>query len=197
MSVDVMSTFFALLALGANVVVLTAIATSVVPALRPVRGRLADGVRGSTLVLAAVVTGVATAGSLYYSEVAGFPPCRLCWIQRGFMYPLFPALTLTAWRGAWPLRPWARLAALLGAAVSVWHLLVERFPGLEGAIACDAANPCSLVWVKEFGFITIPYMAFAAFTLVAVLLSVRPDSPTDARACDASDEPSTSKARTA
>lgn len=31
---------------------------------------------------------VATAGSLYYSEVLGYTPCELCWIQRIFMYPL-------------------------------------------------------------------------------------------------------------
>ena len=29
----------------------------------------------------------AMAGSLIMSEVVGFIPCRLCWIQRGFMYP--------------------------------------------------------------------------------------------------------------
>ena len=30
----------------------------------------------------------ATLGSLYYSEVAGFVPCTLCWYQRILMYPL-------------------------------------------------------------------------------------------------------------
>ena len=30
----------------------------------------------------------ATAGSLFYSNVAGFAPCELCWFQRIFMYPL-------------------------------------------------------------------------------------------------------------
>ena len=33
------------------------------------------------LSLAAVV------GSLSFSEIVGFPPCELCWIQRIFMYP--------------------------------------------------------------------------------------------------------------
>ncbi|MFQ5409937.1 MAG: disulfide bond formation protein B, partial [Anaerolineales bacterium] len=27
-------------------------------------------------------------GSLYFSEVAGFVPCKLCWYQRILMYPL-------------------------------------------------------------------------------------------------------------
>src|SRR3989304_345409 len=31
---------------------------------------------------------IARAGSLYYSEVAGSPPCEYCWYQRIAMYPL-------------------------------------------------------------------------------------------------------------
>src|SRR5690625_6406755 len=31
---------------------------------------------------------IATVGSLFYSEVMGYVPCDLCWIQRIFMYPL-------------------------------------------------------------------------------------------------------------
>lgn len=174
-SVRVVSLFFALLALGANVVVLTAVITTLVPPLRPLRGRLADAVRGTTLWLATGVAAVATGGSLYYSEVAGFPPCRLCWAQRGFMYPLVPILGVAAWRRVWSVASWARAAALLGGAVSVWHLLIEHFPTLEGAVACEPANPCSLVWVREFGFVTIPYMALSAFALAAVLLSVGPE----------------------
>ena len=38
------------------------------------------------------MAGVATLGSLYFSEVAHFRPCVLCWVQRAFMYPLAPLL---------------------------------------------------------------------------------------------------------
>jgi disulfide bond formation protein DsbB len=44
------------------------------------------------------VATVATLGSLYYSEVADFPPCRLCWYQRIAMYPLVPILGIAAAR---------------------------------------------------------------------------------------------------
>src|SRR3954454_4910359 len=43
---------------------------------------------GYELWLAFVVAAVATGGSLFFSEVAGFVPCELCWFQRIFMYPL-------------------------------------------------------------------------------------------------------------
>ena len=38
--------------------------------------------------LAFVTALTAMLGSLYYSEMAGFVPCTLCWYQRIFMYPL-------------------------------------------------------------------------------------------------------------
>lgn len=44
------------------------------------------------LHLALGVALVATLGSLYLSEIANFPPCRLCWYQRIAMYALVPIL---------------------------------------------------------------------------------------------------------
>ncbi|WP_416144303.1 disulfide bond formation protein B [Planococcus koreensis] len=35
-----------------------------------------------------VVALIATAGSLYFSQIRGYAPCTLCWVQRIFMYPL-------------------------------------------------------------------------------------------------------------
>lgn len=57
-----------------------------------VRGELAAGGLG----LAWLVAAVATSGSLWFSEVAGFQPCRLCWIQRACMYPLTLVLPVVA-----------------------------------------------------------------------------------------------------
>jgi hypothetical protein len=43
---------------------------------------------GYELWAAFLVSSVATAGSLFFSEIAGFVPCELCWYQRICMYPL-------------------------------------------------------------------------------------------------------------
>ena len=107
------------------------------------------------LGLAAAVATVATLGSLYYSEVADFPPCRLCWYQRIAMYPLVPILAIAAVRRDRAVRWYALPLVVIGAAISVWHGLVERFPSLESG-ACDPLNPCSIVWVEKFGYLTIP-----------------------------------------
>ena len=53
-----------------------------------VYARIARTIRARSVVGAWLVATLATAGSLYFSEVAGFAPCTLCWYQRIAMYPL-------------------------------------------------------------------------------------------------------------
>jgi len=139
---------------------------------RLVRGPDAAGhVLNSTaaLWLAWLVALVSTVGSLVYSELADFIPCRLCWFQRIAMYPLSVILLLGAFRKEALAKVYALPLALTGLGISIWHYLVQIYPSLEGA-ACDPNNPCSSRWVEEFGFISIPFMAGAGFTLIAVLL---------------------------
>lgn len=119
--------------------------------------------------LAWLVAVVATLGSLYFSEVAHFEPCRLCWYQRIAMYPLTVILGVGALRGDRSVVRYALPLALIGAPISLYHYAIEWFPALESG-ACDPRNPCSLVWFREFGFITLPFMAGTAFALIGTLL---------------------------
>jgi disulfide bond formation protein DsbB len=128
------------------------------------------------LSAATLVAAIAMAGSLYFSEVVHFIPCELCWYQRIAMYPLVPLLGLAAWRRDTGIRPYALALAGLGAPISAWHVLVERFPTLEGPY-CDPAAPCSAIWVNTFGYLTIPTMALSGFLLIAVLLLVAGPEP--------------------
>jgi disulfide bond formation protein DsbB len=64
----------------------------------------------------------------------------------------------------------AYVLAAVGAAISVWHLMVEANPDL-GSGSCDPTNPCSIKWVEEFGYLTIPGMALSGFLLIIVLLT--------------------------
>ena len=126
-----------------------------------------------TVPVAATVATVAMLGSLYMSEVAGFIPCRLCWVQRFFMYPLAVFLIVSAarrWR-------WVAVVGLpvsiIGALIAAYHYAEQRMwlGGSEGF--CDAASPCTDVWVQHFGFVTIPFMSFTGFIFVAALLWLR------------------------
>jgi disulfide bond formation protein DsbB len=172
-AVDAVSLFLALLAVVAQV-------TAVLLAGLAVIGRFSDGARATFervrdeltprgVELAAAVAVVCMLGSLYYSEVANFPPCRLCWYQRIAMYPMAVILPIAAWRRDTGIRRYAVPLAAIGAAISVYHMLVERFPNLESG-SCDPTNPCSIIWVEPLGYLTIPTMALSGFALILGLL---------------------------
>lgn len=126
--------------------------------------------RPVALELAAAVAVTATVGSLYLSEGAGYEPCRLCWVQRAFMYPaavLLVAALVT--RSRWPAMIAAVLAAI-GFPVSVFHRIDQAAGGIGSF--CELDNPCSSRWVEHFGFVTIPTMAAAGFAAVVALVAI-------------------------
>jgi disulfide bond formation protein DsbB len=137
----------------------------------PAWERVRAGLRQQGIALAALVAAVATAGSLYLSEGGHLVPCRLCWYQRTMMYPLAVILVLAALRRDWSIRPYAITLALIGAALSTWHVLVEWYPSLESSTSCDPTNPCSALPLNRYaGYLSIPTMAGSAFLLVASVL---------------------------
>ena len=174
MSVLAVSTFLALLAL----VALAAVAITAIVVLLDRLGVAGDALRwlrsafgASALWLAASVAAIATAGSLYFSEIAGFVPCALCWYQRIAMYPLVVILGIAAWRGDVAIQRYVVPIAGSGALISLYHIGVERLPGLPTG-SCSLEAPCDLIWVERFGFVTIPVMALAGFLAIITLLVV-------------------------
>ncbi len=125
----------------------------------------------------AFVASVATGGSLWFSEVANFPPCKLCWYQRIAMYPLVVLLGLAALRRDHHVRLYGLAIAGIGLGVSAWHNVIETFPTVDTG-GCDPTNPCTIRWVEGLGFWTIPRMAAVAFMLIiAALLLDRDTEP--------------------
>lgn len=182
MDTGAVTLFLALLAVAAELGVAALIALAagsrVSPSIADVQASVRATVGPQALWIALLVAGICTGGSLYLSEVAHFLPCRLCWYQRAAMYPLVPILAMSAWR-QWFVARWAVLAiALTGGSISAWHLLIEHFPTLEGG-ACDPNNPCSLVWFRRLGYLTIPAMALSGFALIAALMLTARPSATD------------------
>lgn len=142
---------------------------------------------------AATVAVAATAGSLFYSEVAGFVPCELCWWQRLAMYPAAVLLVVATVRREDAVRPHVRLLAGGGLAVSLWHVAVQRVPGLAGATSCSADAPCTAMWVDVFGVLSIPAMAACGFVAVLGLLALpRTDGPAAAATSDTTTSDATS-----
>jgi hypothetical protein len=148
----------------AVVALLVAIATTVLL----IRGRVPTWLRDDVaLPLATAIATTATAGSLLLSEAGGYLPCTLCWYQRIAMYPLVVILGVATARG--DRQVWRTVLPLsaIGAVIAAWHIVIENNPALGGP--CDDTAPCTIIWVEEFGFLTLPTMALIAFVAIAVL----------------------------
>ena len=116
---------------------------------------------------------LAMAGSLYFSEVAHYTPCTLCWYQRIAMYPLVLILAIAAIRREIGIRRYAVPLAAVGAVISGYHYLLEWFPQIDTG-ACTVGIPCTQVWFREFGFVSLPLLALVAFGLVIAVLLIPP-----------------------
>ena len=175
MTTDTVTLFLALLAVVAQLSTATAVVLALggrfSPRLRELGQQAVEAVAPSALTLAFLVATVCTAGSLYLSEVAHFPPCHLCWLQRFCMYPLVPILGYAAWKQDGRIRPVAAVLASIGALIATYHVLLERNPQWESSV-CDPKNPCTLIWVERLGYLTIPTMALSGFALILTLLAV-------------------------
>ncbi len=168
--------FFALLALLCAGLVaallLLALAAGATTWGRRALDRVLEELAPRAVPLAALVATVATAGSLYYSEVVGFTPCVLCWYQRICMYPLAAILWIGAVRRDAGVAWYAAPFCVAGPAVSTYHVLVEQWPSLGGGLSCSAEAPCTVPWFTEFGFVTLAWMALFGFLAVGSLLVV-------------------------
>ena len=134
--------------------------------------RLGSTISDSAVWLAWLVALGATVGSLYFSEVANFNPCRLCWFQRIAMYPLAVILLVGGLRKDHGVRWYAVPLAAIGAAISGWHSLIEWRPALDSG-ECEFQGPsCTFVWFREFG-LSLANMALIGFLTILILLLVR------------------------
>jgi disulfide bond formation protein DsbB len=113
---------------------------------------------------------VATAGSLFFSEIMGYPPCSLCWYQRIFMYPLvlvfLPAVISTdraVVKFSLPL-------VVTGWLISVYHNLVYYGVVPETLSPCSQGVSCKAKFVQWLGVIDIPQLSLLAFTLLLITM---------------------------
>ena len=178
---ETMKLFFGLLAVVANVVVVGYVVVFVAAFWSEWAAELRDRcnryLAGYELLFGALAAGTATVGSLYLSEVANLIPCTDCWYQRIAMYPIAVILAIAAWRRDTGVRIYVTTIAVMGSIISVYHYLIQWYPNLEGT-SCTTAVPCTGVWFRVFGFMSIPYMALSAFAFVLVMmLALRSNEP--------------------
>ncbi len=136
-------------------------------------------VRASGLWIICMITTGAMVGSLYFSESVGFAPCKLCWYQRIAMYSIAIISFVAAIRNDKNIARYTIVLAPLGLIVSTYHYLLEWFPTLETNV-CSLDVPCTAVWFRELGFVTLCFMAGCAFiTVIAVSLAIMREETID------------------
>ena len=138
----------------------------------PLAARWGAAVSSARPVLTLIVAGGAMLGSLYFSEEAGYIPCRLCWFQRIAMYPIAVIALIALIRRDAGARWYMVPLAAIGALISTWHYLIEWNPTWEGD-SCGIFGPaCADLWFRTFGFVSLAFMALCGFVAIIVLNTV-------------------------
>ncbi len=118
-----------------------------------------------------VVSLIATLGSLFFSEIAKFQPCILCWYQRILMYPQVLVSYMAVLRKEFVVKPYLLALNGFGLVIALYHYFLQIQPKLlmSPCIAGDVS--CIKGYTFYFGYITIPLMAATAFTMNILFLS--------------------------
>lgn len=112
---------------------------------------------------------VAMLGSLYFSEILHYQACTYCWYARILMYPLVIILGIAAVRKDESQCLYVLPFTILGMCMTTYHYLTQKLPSLISTSGACGLIPCDTIYINWFGFITIPLLAFTAFTLIFVL----------------------------
>lgn len=126
----------------------------------------------NTLYFAWFAALISTLGSLYFSEIAHFPPCSLCWYQRIFMYPLVIILAVGIILKDKRVFFYALPLSAAGSLVALYQNLLYTGVIPESAAPCSAGISCTQKFIEWFGFITIPFLSLASFILITCCLLI-------------------------
>lgn len=125
-----------------------------------------NGITLSTLVLLAAVI-----GSLFYSSIAGFAPCVLCWYQRIFLYPQLVFFIAAYVRKTRDVVPYTMLLSGFGVLVALYQAILERLPSAVATFCypSEFSASCTTIYIEGFNYITIPIMSLSVFILLLLI----------------------------
>jgi len=125
------------------------------------------------LLILATAGGVAT--TLLYSEILGFVPCSLCWLQRIALYPqLLMVLVAFSLKDAKHFPLYGIALSIFGLLVAVYQYILQALPHElynSGILPClaDGTADCSKKIMEVFGFVTFPFLSGVLFLFLIVL----------------------------
>ena len=139
--------------------------------------KISTAIKKYSLWLIFSVSLSAMLGSLYFSEVKGYYPCKLCWFQRIFMYPQVFIVGLALFKKTKDVFKYTLLLSVIGLLIAVYHYKIQ--------LGGSSLLPCSISGFSEscedkpfiyFGFITIPWMSASVFLINSLVsfLNLKP-----------------------
>lgn len=131
---------------------------------------IADFCGERAIFLSFLAAFAATFGSLFYSEVAGFAPCSLCWWQRIFLYPQTILLFTAFIKKDDGMRLHSFVLSSMGALIALYHTFIQF--GFQSALPCATSGvSCQTLYFLEYGYVTIPTMSLTVFALILLFMS--------------------------
>jgi disulfide bond formation protein DsbB len=99
------------------------------------------------------------------------------------MYPLSILTLFAAYHGDYRFARYLLPFPVIGACISVYHILIENQVITEPSSCRIGGTGCAVKWINEFGYITIPTLALTGFLLLIGFLGLA--------AAGATEEPAT------
>lgn len=136
--------------------------------------RVSDFFEKHSFLFSGIVAVTATLSSLFYSDIAHFAPCTLCWWQRIFLYPQAVVLIMASSIKDRNIKKFCLIFSAIGAVISAYHSYLQ-FGGnpLIPCVAAGASPSCTFRYFLEFGYVTIPTMALTTFILIILLMLLK------------------------
>lgn len=127
-------------------------------------------VRGAGLQIAGLAALVGSGLTLLYSEVFGFLPCGLCWLQRVFLYPQVFLLAVALVKKDAKVGDYIIALSIPGFLIALYQHFIQM--GGNNFLPCPAtpgAVDCGKRLIFELGYITFPLMAATLFAFLITL----------------------------
>jgi len=109
---------------------------------------------------------IAVFGSLYFSEIVGYEPCKLCWYQRILMYPMAIILGIAYIKKDMKIALYSAVLSAIGGSISLYHYALQKVDFLKDSAPACGQVPCTGIYINWLGFITIPFLALTAFMII-------------------------------
>lgn len=110
---------------------------------------------------------VSSVMTLVYSEVFGFVPCGLCWLQRVCLYPQVLLLAVALYSRDKTVAKYGIVLSIPGVVISLYQHYLQM-GGME-FVTCPktgADADCATRILFEFGFMTFPLISTFLFTFL-------------------------------